>query len=224
MPLKSEMLSKILTILLWILTAFSVLSLLTTIVYVSDLDLYITYVYSLDGFIEVFSYPFYFIVVIVYLIWIYRVHMDLNTLFSYYPRTPGGSLVCMLLPIYNFYGIPSTFNILGEHLKRIPAAQKQGLSIKGLAAPLIIFFLGGRWLKQLVNNHPDVDSTVLVLTFAVDVILNIVYLVICMRVAKGLTNIQNIKDNHQTPPPELEKPTDWISTTLENDFGADQKS
>ncbi len=222
MTLKSEIMSKVLTIMLLVLVAFSAINLISTIVYAIDLNLYIDYVYSIDGFVNILSVVIYYIILVIYLIWIYRVHMDLNTLFPHYPRTPGKSLVCMMVPFYSFYGIPSTYSKIGEHLQKIPSARKQGFNITGLTAPLIIFFLLSWGLNRVISKSgADPSSTLLLIFGVVELITHSVYLALCINVSRGLKNAHN---NDAPITPILDEPADWVSSNLTNDAGLDQKA
>jgi hypothetical protein len=67
--------------------------------------------------------------------------MDLNQLFIRYPRSPGTALACIMVPFYSFYGLPSTYRIIGSHYLHEPKGiEKQGKWIHGLAVPLTIHY------------------------------------------------------------------------------------
>ncbi len=215
MKLKSEMLSNVLAIMLWVLIASSAIAFLCTIVYVIDVDLYVDYAYSLDGIVDIMSRVLYFSIIVLYLIWIYRVHMDLNVIMPNYPRSPGMALVCNMVPIYNFYGLPSTYSKMGKSLITISAARKQGYNIQGLAVYLIIFLLVSNGLNRAVlNAGTEVSSTLLILSGAANIVIYSVYLTLCIQVTRGLRNAR-IKEMPATSNPD--KP-DWVSTGFTNEI------
>ena len=51
---------------------------------------------------------------IVFIIWIYRIHIDLKNLFTDYPITPGGALTRILVPLYNVWAFPNTIYTFAE--------------------------------------------------------------------------------------------------------------
>jgi hypothetical protein len=191
MKLKSELMSNVLAILLWALVGLSALDLIGTIIYVVDLNFFMDYAYSLNGFVNIISIGLYYIILVIYLIWIYRVHMDLNALFPSYPRSPGSSLACMMVPFYNFYGIPSTYNLIGAHYRReATGVEKQGWIITWLAAPLIIFFIATNFLSKYANRTNEPNTTVLLVLAVCSLILYSIFLILCINVSRGLKNVQ----------------------------------
>lgn len=224
MKLYSEMLSTIMKILLWALVGCASIVFICTVIYTIDVDFYIDYAYSLDGFIEVVSSVLYYIILVIYLIWIYRVHMDLKDIFPFYQRSPGMALACMMVPFFNFYGIPSTYSRIGNHLESLPAAHKQGRIISGLAAPLIILFLVSSILNRVISKSAtEPSSTLLLLSTLGGVVLYIVFLTLCIQVSQGLKNART-KTPEEPVEFDLTPPADWVSTNIANNAGPIQKS
>ncbi|MCD9022531.1 hypothetical protein [Cohnella silvisoli] len=191
MKLKSELMSNVLSLLLWALVVLSALELLSTIIYAIDIDFFIEHAYSLNGFVNLSSVVLYYIILVIYLIWIYRIHMDLIAVFPNYPRSPGSSLACMMVPFYNFYGIPSTYNWIGTHYSREAiGVEKQGRIIRWLAAPLIIFFFITNVLSKYISRIDDPSTTVLLVHSAFEFTLYCIFLTLCINVSRGLKNIQ----------------------------------
>jgi len=58
-------------------------------------------------------------VVIVLLMWAYKIHEDLNRIFDTYPISPGMGLVSVLIPIYNLYGLWHIFMTMHRHFSGI---------------------------------------------------------------------------------------------------------
>ncbi|WP_239618124.1 hypothetical protein [Cohnella mopanensis] len=230
MRLYSEVMSNVLKILLWALVALVSISLLCTIVFAIDVDLYLDYAYSLDGFVGICASVLYYIVLIIYLIWIYRVHVDLRDLFPFYSRTPGMSLACMMIPFFNFYGIPSTYYRMGQYMQRLPATLKQGRFISGLAAPLITLFFVTSGLNRVITRMEEPSATLYLVSSIFDVALYTLFLVLCILVSRGLKNaclsrqsaVSELDSPELSTPelstPELETPKldapDWVSNNL----------
>jgi hypothetical protein len=186
--LKSEILSNILKILLWSLVALSAAELLSTIIFAIDSTFYMHYVYSFNSFVNLLSYVLYYLIIVIYLVWIYRVHMDLNQLFIRYPRSPGSALACMIVPFYSFYGIPSTYRVIGGHfLHETQGIEKQGKWVHGLAVPLIICILTTNLLNRVIaGSAEDTNSALLVSSGAIELITYTLFLALCIFVSQGL--------------------------------------
>jgi hypothetical protein len=52
--------------------------------------------------------------VIIFCVWLYRIHVDLKNLFDGYSITPGGSLARFLIPFYSIWGIANVFNTFSD--------------------------------------------------------------------------------------------------------------
>jgi hypothetical protein len=196
MKLKSEMVSNILKIMLWALVTLTTLTLLANIIYVIDSTFYMDFIYSSNTFIDSVSTILYFIIMVIYLIWIYRVHMDLKLSFPDYPRSPGAALACSMIPFYSFYGLPSTYRMIGQHFQHeTTGVEKLGRWISGLAFPLIICFVVLNVLNRLVARADGDPNTALWLTSnAVELTTHIVFLSLCILVSKGLQQINLDKE------------------------------
>jgi hypothetical protein len=188
MQLKSEMMSNILKILLWPLVALTVTELLSTIIFTIDVTFYMNHVYSFNSFVNLLSFALYYIIIVVYLIWIYRVHMDLKQLFIYYPRSPGSALACMIVPFYSFYGVPSTYRIIGGHfLHQAKGIEKQGKWVHGLAVPLIICIVATNIFNRVIaRSTGDTNPALLISSGVVELITYTLFLTLCILVSQGL--------------------------------------
>ncbi|MWC29635.1 hypothetical protein [Paenibacillus sp. MMS18-CY102] len=186
MPLKSETMSNVLKILLWVLVALAAADLAFSVIYAIDQDVFFDQFYSIYGFENIISTVLYLIIAVVYLIWIYRVHMDLNRLFLRYPRTPGSALACMLVPFYSIYGVPSTYQIIGNHFRKgTECVRREGEWIRGLSIPLVLLILVTQVLNRLVSAD-DVSGALLLTASSVALILYAIFLILCMLVSNGL--------------------------------------
>jgi len=188
---KSLMISNILKILLWAMLVCGAVSLIGTIVAAIDADFYLDRVYTVDGFVGMTSAWLYYIVIFVYLVWVYRVHMDLNALFPRYPRSSGAAIACMIVPLYNLYGIPSTYSLIaGSFSNDSVSARTQGRRLRLLVVPLFVGVLASRALNSAVRRNIDEGAGTMLWLIAgtVDLLTYGVYLAIALLVSQGLSN------------------------------------
>ncbi|NBD27179.1 DUF4328 domain-containing protein [Paenibacillus glycinis] len=190
MPLKSELMTFVLKILLAALVALAAADLVFSTVYMMDEELFRERLVAVYGFVDSVSAVLYIIIIVVYLIWIYRVHMDLNRLYLQYPRTPGSALACMLIPVYNLYGQPSTFRLIGSHYQRTAALRKTGQWIQGLAVPLVIIMSASNVLGRFVANADEIPGSILFASSLITFVTYSLFLALCLLVSKGLIGVQ----------------------------------
>jgi hypothetical protein len=186
--LKSEVWSKVLTMMLWVLVALSVVELVFSAFYVLNYDFFYDRIYPVYGFVETMYVVLYYVVCIVFLIWIYRVHMDLNRMFLQFPRTPGKALACLMIPVYNLYGIPSTFRRIGDSYRSgITGFRSQGQWIYHLALPLLILIYVSNTLNRAIARVDVISDSLMLSTSIVEVVLYTIFLTLTILIAKGLT-------------------------------------
>lgn len=186
--LKSETMTHVLKVLLWALVAMGGLDVASMLVYASDYEAFLDHVYPFYGFTEVFSYYLYLVVVVVYLIWIYRVHMDLQTRIPRFPRSPGMALVCMMVPLYNLYGIPSIYQTIGNQYLRYPRLQEDGRLIRMLAIPLLLFILVCNVMNRYIARTDVLSDGLLVISSILQFMLYFIFLQLCLKVSRGLSH------------------------------------
>ncbi|MFC5402561.1 DUF4328 domain-containing protein [Cohnella soli] len=187
MKLYSELTTNIMKLMLIILIAVAAVSTLATLAYIIDIDFYIDYAYDVDNFAGIMQLVIFYINLIVFLVWIYRVHVDMKSLFPNHSRGPGGALACVMIPIYNlFYGISSTFLRIGKSMQSLPAASTPGRIIGVLAIPLTIIIWVTNAVERSVQRQDSPNEYVLLLSGILDIVLFTVYLTICLQVALGL--------------------------------------
>ncbi|MBO7746241.1 DUF4328 domain-containing protein [Paenibacillus sp. MWE-103] len=184
--LKSDLFSFVLKILLSALVALSAGDLCLSMIYVADYGLFNDHFYPAYGFVELISTILYIVIAIIFLIWIYRVHMDLNRLYLRYPRTPAEALLGMIIPLYNLYGIPSTFMRIGSRYQSTPALRRAGGWISGLAVPLVLLTLVSGFTNQAVAGADDVSGTLLFASSLISFAVYVIYLALALLVSRGL--------------------------------------
>lgn len=187
MNLKSETMSNVLKIMLWVLVSLSVVDLAFSVVYVRDYDLFYDRIYPVYGLVETMFVVLYYVIIVIFLIWIYRVHMDLNRLFLQYPRSPGKALACVLIPVYSLYGIPSTFRRIGHAFRNgITGFQNQGQWIHDLGAPLIILIYVSNIINRAIARADEVSDPLMLSDSIVNFVLYSIFLTLTIQISKGL--------------------------------------
>ncbi|TFB18481.1 hypothetical protein E3U55_11855 [Filobacillus milosensis] len=101
--LASETSGKILRTLLYVIILAELVALSTTISYVINYDLYLSLA-QMEQAINIFIVVSLFIIYLVYFIWMYKVHIDMQYYNISYPIKPSKSVWSFLIPIYNLYG------------------------------------------------------------------------------------------------------------------------
>lgn len=116
-PLKSQGVSRLLMQFLWANLSLAIISLIFSLVKV----IAPTISEALQGLQEILLFVALFIglvALVLWLVWLYRLHVDLKVLFKDYPITPGGAIARFLIPIYSFWGIWNTLSTFGNTFKQ----------------------------------------------------------------------------------------------------------
>ncbi|QLE51233.1 DUF4328 domain-containing protein [Nostoc sp. C057] len=158
--LKSASIGRLLVRLLWVLLGFGVASTLLSLLQLIAKPLY-QLLASLDALISIVTLLFSLTSIIVFMIWLYRLHADLRDIFKEYPITPGGAIARFLIPIYSLWGIANTLSTFadrfkgeGEDLTRLSE------QVRSLIGPLYGCMIGSNLLNRLafteaVKNPED---------------------------------------------------------------------
>jgi hypothetical protein len=158
--LKSAGIGRLLVRLLWVLLGFGVASTLLSLLQVIAKPLY-ELLASLDALLSIVTLLFSLISIIVFMIWLYRLHADLKDIFKEYPITPGGAIARFLIPIYSLWGIANTLSTFadrfkgeGEDLTRLSE------QVRSLIGPLYGCMIGSNLVNRLafteaVKNPED---------------------------------------------------------------------
>ncbi|WP_392479160.1 DUF4328 domain-containing protein [Nostoc sp. C110] len=158
--LKSAGVGRLLVRLLWVLLGFGVASTLLSLLQVIAKPLY-ELLASLDALLSIVTLLFSLISIIVFMIWLYRLHADLKDIFKEYPITPGGAIARFLIPIYSLWGIANTLSTFadrfkgeGEDLTRLSE------QVRSLIGPLYGCMIGSNLVNRLafteaVKNPED---------------------------------------------------------------------
>ncbi|BAZ29788.1 hypothetical protein NIES4074_22350 [Cylindrospermum sp. NIES-4074] len=148
--LKSAGVGSLLVRLLWVRLGLDVVSTLFSLLQLAAPPLY-QLLSILDGLISIGALIITLTSFIVFLIWLYRLHIDLKNYFQEYPIKPGGAVARFLIPIYSLWGMSNTlttfadkFKVEGGDLTRL------GEQVRGLIAPLYGFTIGLNVVNRIV--------------------------------------------------------------------------
>jgi Ca2+/Na+ antiporter len=93
---------------------------------------------------------------VLFLVWLYRLHQDLNNVFEYYPISPTAAAVRYLVPFYNIWGVWNTLSTFANHFIRdsgnLPQLAKKVRSLIPCLYIAIALSIGlGFWEYNLEN-------------------------------------------------------------------------
>jgi len=185
--LKSEWVSKLFKTLLIAFIVLRTVDFIAVISYTPNFDVSLTYLFSRYEFMNNVYFMNHITVIIVFVIWIYRVHMDLNALFPRYTRSPGMALACVTIPLFNFYGIPSNFLRIGSHFQTESSRTlREGQWVSGLAVPqLIVIFFANPVTQYAVRVEAN-ESLIVVVAF-MNLLITVIYLILTVLISQGLS-------------------------------------
>lgn len=113
-PYPSNLIGHVLQILVGILVVIFTIVMLLTIFYVVDFEFYYTNLSSIDTALATFGVVLNYIVIILYLVWIVRVHIALRNFFPEYPIKPFGAII-RNIPIINLWGFGNLYMTMSEY-------------------------------------------------------------------------------------------------------------
>ncbi|MCA0970882.1 DUF4328 domain-containing protein [Halobacillus litoralis] len=125
---------------------------------------------------------------ILFLVWIYRVHKDLQSLDSSYRISPGRALAQILIPIYNLYGLWNVYSTMADYFKEDEPTYEEGRKV----GKVIPYYYSLFFITTIVNNSLLVGDSELVvwfLSYIGDIALLVTYILIIKSVSKGLSNL-----------------------------------
>lgn len=196
MTLKSMGISNILKVFLWAIIITTGLSFITMSVYVLNYDWFLK-IYYFDWFLSTFFKLTFIMLVVIYLVWIFKVHKDIKQFYHQYPISPGGSLARIMIPFYNLYGIWNVYSTMYNYFKTTNGTMGLGLKLK-FYIPFYYFLL---YISQIINQvvssenagfifGEGVDEAIL-LSYGADLALYIMFLLIVNVVTEALKTLAN---------------------------------
>lgn len=182
--LKSAGVGRLLVRLLWVLLGFGIASTLLSLLQVIAQPLY-QLLASLDALISIVTSLFNLTSIIVFLIWLYRLHADLRNLFKEYPITPGGAIARFLIPIYSLWGIANTLSTFADRFK-VEGDDFTRLSeqVRSLITPLYVFMMGSNFVNRIAAKNPQ--DKFLAFWFLLSCILDLGFTAVLLQLAKTM--------------------------------------
>ncbi|QAS51525.1 hypothetical protein [Halobacillus litoralis] len=135
---------------------------------------------------------------VIYLFWLFKVHIDLQELDDTYPITPGGALARVLIPIYNLYGLWNVYSTMANHLKKISYLNELGMKL----AIYIPFYYTLHLVMRGVNSFilrksaEESFSNLWFISYIGDVALVVMYILIIKAVSTGLFGLSEHFDSN----------------------------
>jgi hypothetical protein len=135
-PKRKDKLGRLLIFFLWLRISFDITFLVYSVIWATSFIVfraietvdatriisYLVYflvsnIYAFWYYLELISRCIYLITIVISLIWIFRLHTQLNLIFNGYPIKPWGAIARFIIPFYSLWGIWHTFTTLAKKLK-----------------------------------------------------------------------------------------------------------
>lgn len=151
--LASESVGKVLGIVLMVIILAELFAFTTTLIYTFNFDLYLTLAQAeqaVNSFILISMYILY----IIYFVWMYKVHVDMQFYNLNYPIKPSKSVWSFLIPFYNLYGAWNVNSNLANTFRQrnFSNSNKIANRIMALLPLAYIFTFGDRFLGGYING------------------------------------------------------------------------
>lgn len=209
--LKSASIGKLLIRCLWILLILGGVSILLSLVDVLLAVLY-TFLAPVDAVQALIAVLLNIAVIVMALIWLYRLHEDLARIYGSYPITPGGSLARFMIPFYNLWGIWNTLGTIANHFKAEAVTERQGKDLSTFIPWFYVAALASNLLNRLILQQTLIDASepepvLFLLTSIVDTLLTYVQLQIAKSVISGVRNkVLNTVASSEPPNDSFDNP------------------
>lgn len=142
-------------------------------------DVYIM-IAVLDQAVIVGDILIWFIACIIFLVWIYKVHADLNKLHSNYPISPLGSLARIMIPFYNLYGFWKVFSTMSNYFKENSQTMNWGKKLALMIPFYYISIFSSQIISRSISKELVINDNVIMLA----VILEFMLVVVCFLMLK----------------------------------------
>ncbi|MEG4343596.1 hypothetical protein QUB70_09940 [Microcoleus sp. A003_D6] len=160
-PLKSHGVSRLLMQFAWANVSLNIVSLLLTSLKAIAPTIEAP-VQGLQQILLIVTIPVVLILIVLFLVWLYRLHVDLKVLFNDYPITPGGAVARFIIPIYSIWGIwnalstfANRFNQEGGELAK--SAEYINSTIGGLYFLTITSNMLNREYSRMQRESPEIE-------------------------------------------------------------------
>lgn len=199
MTRKSKGIGTILQLFLWVGLCVGILSTVVNIIWGINEELFLNYLYKIDIFFSIFFAALYVMTLVIYLIWIYRIHADLAQLDSNYTISPGAALARIMIPFYSIWGTYNTYSTMAKYFQNRDTDETLGQgntlysSIPFLYVTLFISNLFGR----LIMNDEYITPTVYVLSYIADSLMLTVFIIMTTNINNAMETLTTYKSTSE---------------------------
>ena len=164
--LKSDTPGILLLAVLYLGLALSAISLLCSIIQLVAPDVYSS-IEILDGINALLELPMIIAASILFLVWMYQVHVDLKALFKTYRLSKWAAIAGLAIPFYNLWGTWDVFSTLADKLK-LQGGQlaEAGSALRFWLPVLYVVTFGVRFLDRLATMPSRLNTSADFSTFA----------------------------------------------------------
>ena len=152
---------------------------------------YESFIIFIDVLFSIFIYlPVAFITIILFFVWLYKLHSDLSRIYINYPVSPLGSIARFLIPFYNLWGIWNVLATMRDHFKKETNARVVDAGRRiGYLIPIyyIVLFVSTFFLRAILK-FPD-ESTILLASNIFDFFYNIILLLMYRTIYSGMNDL-----------------------------------
>ncbi|MFN6515984.1 MAG: DUF4328 domain-containing protein [Nostoc sp. CreGUA01] len=186
--LKSAGVGRLLVRILWVVLGIGLLSTLFSLLQVIAQPVY-QLLALLDGMVSIISLILGVTSVIVFLVWLHRLHADLKNLFHEYPISPGGAIARFIIPLYSLWGIANTLSTFADRFKG-EGGDLTSLSekVRSLIAPLYGLMIGSNAVGRIAFTQAakNPEDKFLPVWFLLSCILDVGLTAILLQLAKTM--------------------------------------
>lgn len=204
MELTSKSVGKVLKIFLFITIALNGIGLITSYFFAFQPVFFEQYLLTFDQFLSLFFTGIMIILNVLYLIWLFKVHKDFNKLDQSYPISPSGALARVLVPVYNIWGLWNVYSRMAVYLfpntNSIELGKKLSKAIPFYYILLVVSRVLNQYLTRGTLSGVQNIEMVWLLSYAVDLVLTIVFLVMYRIVTSALQVLHDRKQTAQEIP------------------------
>lgn len=159
----------------------------------------------IDQALTVLNQIVWILLIIFYLIWIFKVHADLRRLNPSYGISAGGALARLMIPFYNLYGMWNVYSTMGKYFTMYSALEALGRKLIGLVPVYYFLYWGTRAMERLIAKGVILNDTFIFVYYALDLILMVSMLLITKTVLNAFRIIEADQEKYVKKEEELPK-------------------
>lgn len=204
--IRSKQIGNILVLFLKIGLVLTILSFIGSLLLTYAFDWYSAYISGLDDFIAIFNLVLWVLTIILFFVWLYKVHKDVREMDPIHLVTPGWSVASFMIPLYNLYGMWNVFWKLSTFfINSGKDAEEGGHRLRRYMPWYYVVLLGSNALQRFASNFPElVTNTLILFSVTVDLLLNLICLWMAQSIIRSLdaawlSRTENRVSGEQTP-------------------------